>query len=446
MLRGHGALVVVLLAVGCSGSDPSTATLTVSMRLDGGGTAEVTSDPPGIACTEGTCTGTFPFRSMVTLTPIPVTASFVRWGGACTGAGTNCQLDLSGDAMVHAVFLAANYVFATSTDYAAVGLTLAGADAECAARAADAGLPGTYVAWLSTSGVDAASRLGSARGWVRTDGRPFADSVAGFTAENRILYPPRLDEWGSPIQRTEVITGTRSDGRGDLGYNCSDWTSTTDVLIFGSATAGPMNWTVAGGTWCAPGFRGHLYCFGTDAATPLAMSPGIGRIGFLSQPISPGAGIVALDAQCATEAAAASLPGTFKALVATSTASAVSRFDLGKGPWIRTDGVAIVSAAADIANKELLAPIAVGADGAYRVDDRVWTGAKSPYSVGTASTTCSDWTDGSATGSGAFGFPAETEGPSPAYKSGTGFFSVQSLSSIYTMGCNTLAAVYCLQE
>jgi hypothetical protein len=440
-------LGIALLAAGCvEASGPSCATVTVSVRLDGGGTAEVISDPPGIECTEGTCVASFRPRSVVTLTATPGTASFVRWGGACTGAGTSCRLTLRDSAAVEAVFLGANYVFVTSTDYAPVGLTVGGADAECTARAEDAGLPGTYVAWLSTSGVDAVSRLGSARGWVRTDGRPFADSVAGFIEENRILYPPRLDERGRPVERTEVITGTRSDGGADLGANCRDWTSTTDQLIFGSATAGPLNWTLFGGTSCAPGFRGHLYCFGTDATMPVATSSRAGRIGFLSQPISPGAGIAALDAQCATEADAASLPGTFKALVATSAASALSRFDLGTGPWIRTDGVAIVSVAADIANSELLAPIAVGADGAYRIDDRVWTGARSPSSVGTPSTTCADWTDGSAMGSGAFGFPADTEGPSPTYRSGTGFFSVQSPSDIYTMDCNTLAAVYCLQD
>jgi hypothetical protein len=48
----------------------------------------------------------------------------------------------------------------------------------------------------------------------------------------------------------------------------------------------------------------------------------------------------------------------------------------------------------------------VGADGSYREDDVAWTGALSPTSVGTAATTCADWTDGSAAATGAFGYTA----------------------------------------
>src|SRR5690348_11017356 len=46
------------------------------------------------------------------------------------------------------------------------------ADGLCNTEASDAGLGGTFVAWLSTSAVDARDRLDGSRGWVRTDGLP----------------------------------------------------------------------------------------------------------------------------------------------------------------------------------------------------------------------------------------------------------------------------------
>jgi len=80
--------------------------------------------------------------------------------------------------------LAVNFVFATSTSYPADFGGLAGADAICNQHAGDAGLPGTYVAWLSTTTVDARDRLAGARGFVRPDGLPFADTVDDALTHN----------------------------------------------------------------------------------------------------------------------------------------------------------------------------------------------------------------------------------------------------------------------
>src|SRR5213592_2896892 len=87
----------------------------------------------------------------------------------------------------------ANYVFVTSTTHAPDELGPADADRICNARAQAAGLPGTYVAWLSSSTEPARDRLGSARGWVRLDGLPFTDTLADLAA-GKVFYPVGLDE------------------------------------------------------------------------------------------------------------------------------------------------------------------------------------------------------------------------------------------------------------
>jgi hypothetical protein len=63
-----------------------------------------------------------------------------------------------------------NYAFASSAVYVPGSFGgLAGADEKCQTLATNAGLPGHFLAWLSTSTTDARSRFASARGWIRPD-------------------------------------------------------------------------------------------------------------------------------------------------------------------------------------------------------------------------------------------------------------------------------------
>jgi len=447
------SVLFAALALGCSSGDGAgTFTIVVTVALHGGGAATVMSDPAGLSCAQGTCEASFAAGTPVTLTATPGAARFVRWTGACSGAASTCRV--GGDATVGVVFLGANYVFTTSTLHAPVGLTPIDADAACAARATAAGLPGTYVAWLSTTTMSAVSRIATARGWVRTDGRPFADSPASLTSASAVLYPAALDELGAPVDRSEVLTGTGPSGALMAGYNCRDWSSGTGPVQFGDATAGPTSWTSLGNTPCSTVANFHLYCFGTDSARPIAVTPAGGRIAFLSGPVAPGGGVAAFDAACAAEAAAVGLRGTFRALVATNTASAASRFDLSGPPWVRPDGVAVVTAAADLVTTALLAPIAVRADGTYSLAPPVWTGAISPNVTGIAKTNCSDWTDGTASGAGAYGHSAATQGPPPNYRTSHGFFWVETTTCgtaglttcTATQACDQLASVFCLEQ
>jgi List-Bact-rpt repeat protein len=464
-VRHFFALCGLVSVLGCGSSERArNVTLTISLRADGGGTGTVTTDAAGLSCANGTCSAPVASGTTVTLTATPGSARFVRWEGACSGTASICQLPVHADSDVRAVFLGANYVFVTSSDVTPVGLTLVSADSECALRARAAGLPGTYVAWLSTSTVSALSRLGGARGWVRTDGLPFTDSAAWLTQQNAVLYPPRLDEWGQVPARSEVITGTDPNGQASsyssFMHNCDDWSNPDGTLMLGDASGGSKAWTAVAGTVCTSAVRAHLYCFGVDAEQALPALHPQGRIAFLSGPVllsSPGApsGVALFDAQCASQASAAGLSGTFKALVATSTSAAVARFDLNGPTWVRPDGVAVVSAAADLASHDLLAPIDVGPGGwSYGWYSSVWTGSKSPGAPGTADMTCADWTTTSSTSSGGIGNAMMTAGPPSTYKTATGFFYDETTSGCaggafacpVTVACSSMASVYCLEQ
>jgi len=105
-----------------------------------------------------------------------------------------------------------------------------GADAVCQQLAADAGLTGTYVAWVSTTTQSARGHVeaNNPRGWVRRDGLPFADTVDDI-ANLSTFYPLRITEGDDDIglatddRELDVATGSRPDGTLAAGNNCLDF-------------------------------------------------------------------------------------------------------------------------------------------------------------------------------------------------------------------------------
>jgi hypothetical protein len=270
---------------------------------------------------------------------------------------------------------------------------LAGADAFCNARAQAAGLPGTYVAWLSSSSSgNAKDRLTGSRGWTRPDGKPFADTPEAIVA-GQIFYPLDVDEFGNRVPTTSVGTGTDSYGLTVTGYTCSDYTSTTDLLWLGVNDRGALWWTEGGGGTNACSAALPVYCFGIGKSAPTMPPPATARRAFvLSSGWLPGGGLASADFACQTEANAASLNGTFQALLATSTASAISRFSLAGSTWARVDGVVLADTPADFAAGRTNAPLEVTAALQYLSCEVTWLGATDPSTVGSDATTCTSWT------------------------------------------------------
>jgi hypothetical protein len=293
-----------------------------------------------------------------------------------------------GDATVQPL-TSPNYAFVTSTvtEIGSIG-GLAGADGICQGRADAARLPGTYVAWLSSSTANARDRLGTARGWVRPDGRPVADTVDDLVA-GAMYYLPQLDEYGDPVTFSEVVTGTLMNGT-VASQTCSDWTSTAPYGSVGRPDAGMPQWT--DGLVAVPCTRSlPLYCFGVDRVAPVHPAPVTTRRAFVtSSNWTSGGGLASADAECQTEADAstATAGGTYLALLGTDTASPISRFDTSGLPWQRVDGVLLVERAIDLASSNLAAPFDVTATGAH-ASSYVLTSAGVPDQVGVQ--TCKNW-------------------------------------------------------
>ena len=156
-------------------------------------------------------------------------------------------------------------VFVTSTQiYGDIGTTkgLAGADAFCKARATAGSLSGNWVAWLSTSSVNAISRIQGNGPWALVgSGEVAFDNKAAITAG-----PPKVkidrDETGAalPTGFWGVWTATKNDGTFS-GSGCTDFTVKTGQGLIGRTGTGATlaQWTEQIPFNCSFDYR--LYCF-----------------------------------------------------------------------------------------------------------------------------------------------------------------------------------------
>ena len=139
---------------------------------------------------------------------------------------------------------------------------LEGADNICNLRAQEAGLPGTYTAWLSDSTAHAKDRVTQSKvPYVRTDGVLVADDFTDLLDCGNpecLQAPINNRETGSAITAA-ARTGTNVAGLFD-GQSCGDWTDTGADGILGHTSFQDGQWT----NWMP--FRcdtngASIYCF-----------------------------------------------------------------------------------------------------------------------------------------------------------------------------------------
>lgn len=356
---------------------------------------------------------------------------------AATGCDTLFHLDhvpsrddgsVTSDTVSDTGATAPNLVFVSSQKVVPASLGgAAGGDALCTSLAAQAGHPGAYVAWLGTTTKTAPLRIGTtARGWVRADGRPFADTVVDIVQGN-VWYPLRLTESGEDVALgtdLTVVTGTNADGTTG-STTCGDYTTATlQGVSAGLADAAPYGWNANMGASCTASVR--LYCFGVDRSVPVSLTRESTRRAFITLDAYPiGGGVAALDQACALDATSFHLTGTFKAAVATTTQSALSRFAPG-APWVRPDGVTAIDASGLI-----VTPIELDAGGGNEQVGVAWAGAPSLIAKApTDAASCYDWTraDGTLGLSGNY-----------SRSGGDAFGGIANT-------CNNMMHVYCLED
>jgi hypothetical protein len=415
----------------------SQYTLTVTKSGTGFGTVTSGGNPPIINCGSD-CTEVVNHGTVVTLTataassPVAQDSTFTGWsGGGCTGTGT-CVVTVTAATTVTATFtLDPNFVFVTNATTPSAMGGLAGADAFCQNAANTAGLAGTYRAFLSSTTVNFASsaRIGNASGWIRRDGKPFALTQADlFNGVHR--YPARFDENGNDMGNVNFWTGSSLNGTVN-GGTCGDWTVNGSGSVgIGNSSGLNQVWVGISGGGCT-GSR-NLTCFGVDRNAPIPTpAPATGRRAFVTNnTFNPSMGLAAADAVCAMEASQAGYSGTFRALTASTTGSAASRFGTS-GQFVRPDGVVLGTASQvltgalwDTANNVTPSLTHLGNYGSF-------SGAATPTTIGTAATTCTNWT-------------TQATGTFTGGRVGDSLVS-QSFGAFAGVGCASSYQIYCLE-
>jgi hypothetical protein len=420
-----------------SGGQGDSVALTFELVADAPGTTlTVQSAPAGVACT-GSCpkqTVWFTRGSAVSFTTQG--SDSYRYSGDCTG--TTCTVQMNAPRTVKLRASAFNYMFLSSELVnGAIGGT-AGADAKCNKLAADAGLPGNYVAWLATPAApQPRNRLGAANGWIRPDGKPVLSTSAAFSAWE-FRYMPLLDERGA---RPQPLLWSGIDEYANLASStCNGFTTASAAATgqVGQADTSDRFW-VAGESATCDRLR-SLMCVGIDRNAPVAVPVRVApaRRAFLTaSTISPSAGLAGFDSLCRTEATNAGLANAanFLALVAPGGgATPASRFNSNGSPWVRTDGVELAATAAAFLNGDREAALTVTAQGILQGETVVISGTAAAYPndwTTAGGQTCNNWT---------------TSSGGTTYMRGVATRSRQYMGTSYAKSCNGPAALYCLEN
>ena len=390
MMRARTTLAILLVGVGCRTSvDDATDAAPAELRLTVTGHGAITG--PGIGCaTDCRYVQTGP----VELTATPAEAwTFDHFDPPC-GADPRCFVPLGAE--LHATFvqtpLTANRVFVSSAP-AVLGSGRAGLDAQCQTLADGAQLGGVFVALVSTTTQDARDRLAGSRGWVRLDGLPILDlpeQLGAYDSSRGVV----LDERRQPHGRDFVLTGSDGTGR-YAGASCSDWTATNGPVDGGLADAAFHYLAGTTSSSCS----GALYCFELGRTQPVALVQPpfpVGRFVFVTD-WEVGGGIASADARCQTDATAAGLPGTYKALLATTAESAAQHVGSLAGVWRRADGALVTTSGLDRPPFDV--HLAMTTSKAPFNRD-ILLGAASLMTTATAATSCTNWSNSAGTSTG----------------------------------------------
>jgi hypothetical protein len=136
----------------------------------------------------------------------------------------------------------------------------------CAREAADAGLPGVYVPWLSSNQAgDAIDRLLEWQ-WYLVDGTPVANSKDELTGDAGLRAAISVSARGVDLSSSAqpfVWTGTQPNGRRfQDNPDCSDWDGYTGQGATGRLDRHDAYWTaVPRVQWLACNGTARIYCF-----------------------------------------------------------------------------------------------------------------------------------------------------------------------------------------
>ena len=308
--------------------------------------------------------------------------------GPCQRQEPECVLDVEGPVKITTSFELPNQIFRSNS----IALSSIGPDGAGADRACEEILPGS-IAWLFTSTRDPRLSLGNFRGWMdESSGALLLDQISD-AASGRVRAEVRFF--------APIVSGLRADGTLPAPSEvCGDFTQTTGSMVGGSSVYGGVRWfhdPLSPSIPCSG--SGIVLCFErrTEVIPVERPTPSRIRQAFVSSPWIPLGGVTAADLQCGTDATAAGLSGTFRALVGPTGMTAAERFTIPPDTvWANVTGVRVQGGI------NLWPYLNVDAQGRVVLSDGSLASGTFVWSDGQNTgddVTCTSWTGGSGTGS-----------------------------------------------
>jgi hypothetical protein len=368
-------------------------------------------------------------------------------------------------------------------------------DAICQTRANEAGVEGTFRAWLSDDSNDAYCHvmgLGGKKGscvssasttsaYVRTDNFLVARSLDDLIKSGEMYSAIQFDERGTDLigsnpkgPNLSVWTGTNALGKvggsSSSGGHCNNWTSTSvdDRGSYGYGQKTANGWTAAWDAPCGGEYsRARLYCFQetpvdddlvdhdveplykTAPAKKVFVTSETGTGDLSSWPDSDGrSGIDAGNAICQNLARKAEYANAdkFTAWLSSSTADAIDSLLQSSGPWVRPDGVLIAKDRTDLIDGSIFTSISQAERENKKKKEEYITSASSVW-TGTQSTgrnsqdaqgqplNCDDWSSSASSAQGKYGNADDTSYGWTANANNNG-----------TLSCDVQGRLYCFEN
>jgi hypothetical protein len=191
------------------------------------------------------------------------TGEQVMCGLRCCDEGMDC---VDGECRALCEGGGACTVFITDSSFQSIFGSAQAADAVCQDAATNAGLAGTYRAWLSDANSSPSPRFARASGpYVRVDGLQVAANWAGLT-DGTLQNPINISESGGTVN-SFVWTATDLAGALVGSTPCGNWTSreSLEEALLGASASTNVGWTGDGSARGSCFNSLPLYCFQQSA-------------------------------------------------------------------------------------------------------------------------------------------------------------------------------------
>lgn len=200
---------------------------------------------------------------------------------------------------------------------------------------------------------------------------------------------------GETVSGYVVATGTSVGSPTlDPAPTCVGYSDASGQILTGHVGAGNSRWTDQAAGNCDVSYP--LVCVQIDhAGGDIPEIPEIpARFAFVSSSdFVPSSGLAAADALCQAEAEQVGQEldgGIYRALLATTNESALSRFNVGGAPWMRADGLVITGPGFGNGEAQFLAPLSQLANGDV-TNAQIWLGNSNLVEAAEIGATCEDW-------------------------------------------------------